>query len=267
MKQVWTIVRASELADALARVTPERIPSVRDLRVAFTKDWTTDHPLGLIEYSSGLVCAYDAFLCGLRSTEDVDRLKKSRAHSHDWRNGWECTSFAGGRAKLCGSKKGTRPWALWTVCFCKGPDHASPPCVLVGKDGNPLDPAVVNWTTSCPLSALELLWQFQREPRRYGKWLDSGRFGKSNISDPVKAAIDWLQAQGACGAGSRFDRNSGRKCFARLTRHLQLEYPHIFQVIGDLEKRVQSACASSASRARNFMRKSDDEIFSRGGLA
>ena len=117
----------------------------------------------------------------------------------------------------------------------------------------------------CPFMLKHARYRRLNEGR--GGSVDSGRFGKSNISDPVKAAIDWLQAQGACGAGRRFDRNSGRKCFARLTRHLQLEYPHIFQVIGDLEKHVQSACAISASRARNFMRKSDDEIFSRGGLA
>ena len=233
VKVVWHIVRESELADALATVVPRRIPTVRDLKVAFTKDWTTDSPLNLMEYSSGLVCAYDAFLNGLRSNEDVDRLKKSRDHTSDWANGWQCTSFAGGRAKLCGAKKGSRAWGLWTVCFCKGPKHFSPPAVvIIGKDGNPPDPSVVNWTTSCPLSALELLWQLQDQPRRYAKWLGSGRFGKMNIGDPVQTAIAWFKSQGVSGP---FDRNSGRKCLARWARHLQLEYPHIFQIMGDLE--------------------------------
>lgn len=233
VKVVWQIVRQSELADALATVVPRRIPTVRDLKVAFTKDWTTDHPLSLMDYSSGLICAYDGFLNGLRSNEDIDRLKKSQEHSHDWTNGWQCTSFAGGRAKLCGAKKGSRPWALWTVCFCKGAQHFSPPAeVLIGQDGNPLDPTLVNWTTSCPLSALELLWRLQEHPQRYKKWLDSGRFGKMNHGDPVRKALEWFKTQGVPGP---FDRNSGRKCLARWTRHLQLEYPHIFQIMGDLE--------------------------------
>ena len=64
---------------------------------------------------------------------------------------------------------------------------------------------------------------------RYGKWLDSGRFGSRNIADPVKFAIDWFQSQGVSPL-LRYDHNSGRKGFARLARHLSLEYPPIFLI-------------------------------------
>ena len=238
VKDVWKFVRESELAPALGRVIPQRIPTVKELKV-FGKDWTTDCGLSLIEYSSGLICAHDTFLFGLRSKEDVDRVKKSKDHAYDWQQGWESTSFKGGRAKLCGVKKGTRPWKIWTVCFCKGKKHQSPPDGFnyeIQKDGNPVDPADVNWSTCCPLSCLQLLWSLQKEPRRYGKWLPSGRFGSSNLKDPVKVGIDWMVAMGATTPENRYDHNSGRKCLARYTRKLGLEYPSVFQMIGDLEE-------------------------------
>ena len=246
VKTVDTIIREAKLAGALGKVVPERLPTVRDLEAAFTKEWTTDSPQCLVEFSSSVVCAYDTILNGPRSNEDVDRLKKSRTHDFDWKNGWQCTAYEGGRAKLAGVKKGTRPWSIWTVCFCKGKKHQSPPdyfCAKILKSGNPRDPSEVNWCTTCPLACLQFLWQLQDEPRRYGKWLSkSGRFGSSNINDPVKAAIDWFEHQGVTSPSGRYDHNCGRKCFARWTRHLSLEYPHIFEVVGDLETEVESLC-------------------------
>lgn len=241
VKKVWKVVRrmSHELAAAKGRVIPQRIPTVRNLRESFGKDWNPDSTLSLIGYSSGLVCAHDSFLVGLRSTEDVDRVKKSTHHTWDWKNGWQSTSFLGGRAKLCGAKKGTRPWALWTVCHCKGKRHRGPPvdfCLQIGKDGNPREADKVDWTTSCPLACLQLLWQMQETPRRYGKWLKSGKFGKSNIRDPVNCAVDWFVSQGVCTNDTRFDHNAGRKCVARYTRRLSLEYPPIFQMVGDLQE-------------------------------
>ena len=237
VKAIWKLVRSKELAAAKGRVIPQRIPTVKNLR-AFGKPWSTASPLSLIKFCSGEICAHDSFITGLRSTEDVDRVKKADHHEHDWKNGWQCTSFKGGRAKLCGKKKGTRPWAVWTVCYCKR-RHKGPPDDFwkqIKKDGNPRDPDKVDWCTNCPLSCLQLLWQLQEKPRRYGKWLDSGRFGKSNIKDPVKCGIDWLVAQGECTQETRFDRNSGRKCCARWTRKVNLDYEPIFQMVGDLEE-------------------------------
>ena len=241
VKQIWKLVDPKQLAPAKGRVIPQRIPTVKQLKVAFEKDWTTDFDGSLIDYSSGLVCAHDSFLCGLRSTEDVNRVKASKEHNFDWHQGWEVTSFKGGRAKLCGTKKGSRPWGQWTTCFCKGTKHQSPPEDFyseLDEEGNPRDPALVDWSTSCPLACLQLIWQLQTVPRRYAKWSSiSGRFLMThNIKDPVAFGIDWLIKQGATTEANRFDRNSGRKCVARYCRKLGLTYQPIFQMIGDLEE-------------------------------
>ena len=235
--EVWKVTKHKELAEPLGRVLPLRIPTVPELDV-FGKNWTPGSSLSLVDYSSGYICAHDGFLVGLRSTEDFNRVKKSTEHSFDWQQGWQCTAFKGGRAKLCGSKKGTRPWSIWSTCYCEEERHRGPPdnfCVQIQKDGNPRDPSMVNWTTSCPLSCLQLLWQLQETPRRYGKWLESGRFGKSNLPDPANTAIDWMIAQGACTETTRYDRNSGRKTVARYTRRLGLDYGPVFQMVGDLQ--------------------------------
>lgn len=231
-------MREETLAAAKGSVIPTHIPTSRELKIGFTKEWSPDSPLCFLAWSSGLVCAHDAFLNGLRSREDVDRLKKSRTHQQDWDNGWLRTDFEGGRSKLCGAKKGTRPWGIWTTCFCKQADHQRPPpdfCLEIGEDGNPRDPRKVTWTTGCPLAALELMWQCQEEPRRYAKWLGNRYAPVQNIADPVACGIDWLESQGACTSGVRFDHNSGRKCFAHWARECQLEYHDIFQVVGDLQ--------------------------------
>ena len=170
VKEVWKFVRESQLAPALRRVIPQKIPTVEELKV-FRKDWTSDCGMSLLEYCCGLICAHDAFLFGLRSKEDVRRIKKSFQHDFDWQQGWASTSFKDGRAKLCGVKAGTRPWKIYTACFCKGKKHQCPPEGFnyeIQTDGNPIDPEDVNWTTSCPLSCLQLIWSLQENPRRYG---------------------------------------------------------------------------------------------------
>ena len=243
VKGVADLVRPELLPGRKAKVVPERIPPVKDLKAGFEKEWSPESPWCLVKWSSGLVAAHDCFLNGPRSEEDVDRLKKSRDHVNDFENGWQRTAFKGGRSKLCGAKKGTRAWSLWTGCFCTGGKHRGPPADFytdLDRYGNPREPGMVTWTTTCPLAALQLLWQLQEEPRRYGKWLDTSKdrrhyFGCSNINDVVSFAIDWFVVQGACPADNRYDHNSGRKCFARLARRLNLEYPAIFQVVGDLQ--------------------------------
>ena len=235
---VHKFIRESELAPAYFTVKPKNIPTVEELTV-FGQNWSPECGISLVEYSSGLICAHDAFLFGLRSNEDVDRLKRSRDHVSNWEQGWSSTSFKGGRAKLCGAKSGTRPWKIFSVCFCNNKKHKGPPadfCYQIQKDGNPIDAEDVDWDSCCPLSCLQLLWSLQKAPRRYGKWLPSGRFGSSNIHDPVAYGIDWLIKMGAVSAENRPDHNSGRKCYARWSRKLALEYEPIFQMIGDLEE-------------------------------
>ena len=234
VKETWKIVRPEKTATQIHRVLPQRIPSVSELIRAFSKNWSVDHPLSFIEYCTGLVAANDLFIFGLRSTEDVRRVKMSDQHQADWINGWQCTRFKGGRAKLCGVKKNTRPWSIWRTCHCPGL-HVRPPAMFtVDKTGQPNSP--LTWCSSCPVAVLEFLFsmQWQDKKRCYPKWLASGRFGGSNTKDVAKQAIDWFIAQGVITDDVRYDRNAGRKSLARWCSHLNLAYEDSFQCHGDL---------------------------------
>ena len=41
---------------------------------------------------------------------------------------------------------------------------------------------------------------------------------------------------GATTEANRYDHNAGRKCVGRYTRKLALEYPPVFEMVGDLEE-------------------------------
>ena len=237
VKDVWTIVRECNLPGVTMSQKPTRIPDPSEVKKCFRKEWSADHEWCLMKFLGGLVAANDIFIFGLRSREDVDRVKKSFTHENDWDKGWQCTSFKNGRAKLCGNKRDTRPWWIWRVCNCKKKRHVRPPpdfCEKIGVDGNPTV-ASFKWSTVCPLAALELMWQMQwqdQKPRCYGKWLKSGRYGRSNIDDVAGCAIDWMLSQN--GATHRYDSNSGRTCLAKMTRFLGIDHPESVQVHGDL---------------------------------
>ena len=240
VKEVWGVVRQDQLPDSLTTTIPDRIPQPEDLKQAFKKGWSAEHEWSLIKFLGGTVAAWDWTVCGMRSREDIDRVKKSRDHQFNWKQGWESTSFVGGRCKLCGNKKNTRPWRVWTVCLCDAKRHVRPPAdfyLKIDVEGNPK--VAVEWHTTCPLAALEVLWQLQSGPtqggpRRYGKWLDSGRFGTSNVNDVVAFAIDWFVAQGVCPEDVRFDTNAGRKSLGRWTERLKVPYDDSVEIHGDL---------------------------------
>ena len=196
---------------------------------------------------------------GLRSTEDVRRVKMSETHFFDWPNGWHSTKFLGGRAKLCGVKKGTRDWRVWRSCQCPGKHHVRPPTTFfteIQKDGNAR--CEVKWCTVCPVAALEFLFTLQEpewEPKRcYAKWLASGRMGRSNISDVAGLAVDWFVSQGVVTEENRYSRNAGRKSLARWCDHLNVPYNESFQVHGDLfevwAKNYEQGVAKSGFKGR-----------------
>ena len=258
---VWKNVKEDELPESTTTTIPQSIPTPKELKVAFTKEWTPQHSWCLMRYLQGLIQAYDLFVFGIRSREDVDRIKKSRHHKSNWPAGWMCTSFVGGRAKLCDSKKNTRPWKVWRRCHCPGNQHISPPSnfhKLIDKDGNPTVP--VKWCTCCPLAALELIWQFQGTKssggkRCYGRWLDSGRYGTSNTGEVAEMAISWMVSQGACLEENQYDSNSGRKSLARWCEALNIPYPESFHIHGDLYEVWSQHYETDVSRYSNFKRR------------
>ena len=86
----------------------------------------------------------------------------------------------------------------------------------------------------------------------HGKWLDSGRYGRSNVDNVAKLAIDWLQVQ---GAKSSFDTNAGRKSFARLTKHLRIPYEESFPVHGDVYDVWQDSYENTVPKSGFKVRK------------
>ena len=257
--EVWAVVREDKLPESTTTTLPERVPSPRDLKKAFTTPWTPECSMSFMEHSTGLVAGYDCFCFGLRSREDVKKVKGQNRHHFDWEKGWQYTDLVGGRAKLCGNKKGSRPWKVWTVCFCKGSKHRRPPADFykeIDEEGNPVDE--IPFSTVCPLAALEVIWQLQDAAdvprRRYGKWLGSGHFGVSNYGDVVEHAIDWFVAKGTCTEETRYSSNAGRKCLGSWTGYLRIEYELSFEIHGDLWE-VWSKHYETTMLKSNFKRR------------
>ena len=240
VSQVWKNVHPDQCVESSTTTLPQSIPTPAELKVAFTQQWNRQHPWCLMRYLQGLVQSYDLFVFGIRSREDIDRVKKSTQHHHNWKRGWQATSFLGGRCKLQGVKKNTRPWKVYRRCHCPGGKHIQPPsdfCKEIGDNGNPK--VEVKWNTTCPLAALQLIWQFQGTkksgPKRcYGRWLESGRYGTSNTGDIAEMAVDWMIAQGACTEEDCYDTNSGRKSLAKWCAHLNIPYTESFHIHADL---------------------------------
>lgn len=261
VNNAWDNVVPEQCVESSTTTIPQSIPTMDELKKAFTREWTPQHSWCLMEFLQGLIQAYDLFVFGLRSREDVDRVKKSNHHHHNWKRGWQCTSFVGGRAKLSGKKKDTRPWKIYRQCHCPGNKHIRPPfdfCKEINKDGNP--EVDVKWNTTCPLAALELIWQFQGTKgtgvkRCYGKWLPSGRYGTSNTKDVAEFAIDWMIAQGACTEENCYDTNSGRKSLALWCEKLNIPYPESFHLHGDLFETWAENYEFEVERSREFKQR------------
>ena len=127
------------------------------------------------------------------------------------------------------------------MCRCSGKHHIPVPkdfCQKIGPDGNPRQGVTFEWETTCPLAALELIWQHQegyvgQQPRCYGKWLGSGSMGTSDRGNVAAFAVAWLRVQGA--TDDTYDTNAGRKSLARWTRKLLITYRESVPIHGDLQ--------------------------------
>ena len=95
----------------------------------------------------------------------------------------------------------------------------------------------MEWDPTCPIAAKQFINMYPEvNNRNYPKWLDkSSKFGKSNISNVVNFANDWMELQGA-GTPGGYCHNSGRKSLARWLDKLNVTYRWSFEIHGDLEK-------------------------------
>ena len=92
-----------------------RIPNPEQLKAVIDRGWTPEHPWPLLKWCTHYNCFWDTMVCGARSKVDLDKLKKSRRHQVSYVQGWQTSAFLGGRSKLAGVKKGTRPWSMWRI--------------------------------------------------------------------------------------------------------------------------------------------------------
>ena len=179
--------------------------------------------------------AFDTFIIGVRANTDTSRIKKATVHEINPEEGWYCSQYKGGRAKL-GNKK-FRPWWRYGVCLCKGKVHKSPPenqLETIDDKGYPMEE--LEWDPTCPLAAKQFINMYPVDDRNYPKWSDAkGWFGKSNVGDIAKLANEWMELQGA-GVEGGYSHNSGRKSLARWSDHLNITYRWSFEIHGDLEK-------------------------------
>ena len=235
IKNLWRTFHESNCPKTVHSTYPRKIPTPKELKEAFTKGWTPETPMCLMRWVVGEVAAFDWAVFGLRSKEDFNRVKFSPSHVINVNEGWTASKFRNGRCKLLGTDKGTRTWWIYRVCLCPGRKHVSPPEEFgehIGEDGNPT--VEVRWNTSCPLACLQF-YNGMLEPddqRCYPKWLASGRFGSSNIAEPVELALEWFEAQGF----RRYSSNAGRKSLGRWCRKLNISYQESFEIHGDLWK-------------------------------
>ena len=230
----WDTMNREELPSKLRTLLPQKIPTPDALKKAWTTDYTRQWPVG--KFCVGNLAAFDTYVIGCRANTDTARLKKSKIHEMNTEEGWFCTKYKGGRAKLGNGKY--RDWWRYGVCLCRGKVHKSPPedqIATLDFTGRPDED--LEWDPTCPIAAKEFIEQYAAtEDRCYPKWLDkSNRFGKSNINNIVDFANEWMDLQGA-GVPGGYDHNSGRKSLARWLDHLNISYRWSFEIHGDLEK-------------------------------
>ena len=230
----WDTLNREELPSKLRNLLPQKIPTPEALKKAWTTDYTKKWPLG--KFCVGNLAAHDTYIIGTRANTDTSRLKKSVTHEMNTEEGWFCSMYKGGRAKLGNGKY--RDWWRYGVCFCKGKVHKSPPddmIAYIDPQGFPTEE--LEWDPTCPLASKQFINQYAAvEDKNYPKWLDkSNRFGKSSVNNVVDFANKWMELQGA-GTPGGYDHNSGRKSLARWLDKLNISYRWSFEIHGDLEK-------------------------------
>jgi hypothetical protein len=239
---MWeSTVRKTNLLPSQRIVTARRIPQPQTLRRAINKGWSKANRMPFMEWAVKYLCFWDSNVCGARANVDHAKIKMSRTHDYNYEQGWCCTKFVMGRAKLNGVKKHSREWWMWRICMCKGSRHVRPAensWSYIDEDGNPRKE--LNFDPSCPLACTEFVWQCQLEEdkgkRDYPNWVKRSKksaawYGPLNIGDPAQAAFDWLKAQGVL---DDFDHNSGRKALAAWCKLLSVPYIRSVHLHGDL---------------------------------
>ena len=227
----------ADLPDSIRPLLPTRIPTPQNLKQAFTKQWTPEHPMKLPEFMIGVTACWDFHVFGFRPNVDIKKVKDSRENDVVSNEGYARTGMLGGRSKLHLNKRGTRDWSVYRACTCKD-THKSPTNreMRCSKTGTPRKNPT--WNTCCPINAMLFAKHHQegasdRSYRVYPKWIKRGSYGKQDHGDVPALANHWLELQ---TGNTPFDRNSGRKSLARWLGYLKVSYNESLPIHGDLEQ-------------------------------
>ena len=141
---------------------PMRIPQPKTIRAAVVRGFRKGRNSPLLYWMVMYLAFWDGFVCGARPNVDLGKLKRSNEHYWDWELGWCCTAMENGRSKLCGIKRGSRPWSSWLTCMCKG-EHTKVPALVwsyFDEDGNLSKDFGLDF--SCPVVCQQLIFQWLR---------------------------------------------------------------------------------------------------------
>lgn len=193
--------------------------------------------MSFADWLTGLLCAWAWCVCGARPGVDMDSIKQSTSHAVSESQGWACTDFVGGRNKLHGNKRGTRPWKLYFLCICPGGVHNPAPVDFYArfdKNGNPH--SRIKFCTVCPVNCLRIKRdRMAPNPLRlFANWTTTRKKFGRNRGKIYEAANEWFEAQGCLEDGKPFDSNSGRRALAGWLSKTHTPYHEGFEIHQDL---------------------------------
>ena len=227
----WKSFDFDTLPKPQKRLKAVRIPTPENLKTAFTKPWSEEHPWSLFDFVVGATAAHDYFVTSGRPHTDLNKVKFSKEHVLNANERYGFTAMKGGRSKLPLNREG-RPWNVYRVCFCKDKKHVSPPeDIILTNAGNPTKR--IKWNSVCPLACMEFQRSLQGNSfRSYPKWNQNGSVSRNNYGNVSELANKWLQVQ---THQQPFDANSGRKSLARWLDFHSIPYEVGFEIHGDVQ--------------------------------
>jgi hypothetical protein len=272
---VWKTVNDRNCAPTKS-TRPTRIPEPEHQITAFTGRWDPrKNKLSLLKWIICRRAAYDTLFCGHRPNKDMQKMKESRRHKINTREGWSWTDFVNGRSKLSGPKKNSRPWKQFAVCWCEGGKHKSPTMACrynIDEAGNPRN-GKPGFDERCITAGFEFtnLWMSRKNWRRYpnlkgtgrGKSM-KGRIGDADVGQPKLLALEYMRDQGL----PTFDANSGRKALAKMLAKLNIPYEVGFEMHGDTfstwESRYQNGCRREREEFTRRTQSEEIDIATKG---
>ena len=232
----WSTMDPDKTKPPTKSLVPKVILSPSGLKTAFTTEYGPDTGMDFMLWNTRCLLTHDLNVFGCRQVEDINRIRDSESHLIVPSQGWMCTDFVGGRAKL-EAEKGVRPWKLYRRCLCPGGEHKHLPNnwdTYLNRKGNPKR-FPLPWCTTCPLNVFGAIREWNKDNRTYPHWTGKQFAPEQNLGEDSrqKHMQAWLDAQGANPDGVKFDSNSGRKALGKWCDEFNVPYEESMEIHGD----------------------------------